>query len=194
MKVFLATTSSLKSNILKKVGIKHSLKESDFDEESIDEKDVYEYVKKLAKGKADSVYDKIDKGLIIGLDGVCYVDSKILEKPKSIEEAKNFIRLCKNNTSKVIVGLAIINKYIDEVIVKTVETSITLRDISEEDINYYIENEEDAMYVSGFVLEGVISNFLEKIEGSFYNILGVPVEVIYEYINSKGYYLKDLED
>lgn len=194
MKVFLATTSSLKSNILKKVGIKHSLIESDFDEESIDEKDVYEYVKKLAKGKADSVYDKIDKGLIIGLDGVCYVDSKILEKPKSIEEAKSFIRLCKNNTSKVIVGLAIINKYIDEVIVKTVETSITLRDISEEDINYYIENEEDAMYVSGFVLEGVISNFLEKIEGSFYNILGVPVEVIYEYINSKGYYLKDLED
>ena len=194
MKVFLATTSSLKSNILKKVGIKHSLIESDFDEESIDEKDVYEYVKKLAKGKADSVYDKIDKGLIIGLDGVCYVDSKILEKPKSIEEAKSFIRLCKNNTSKVIVGLVIINKYIDEVIVKTVETSITLRDISEEDINYYIENEEDAMYVSGFVLEGVISNFLEKIEGSFYNILGVPVEVIYEYINSKGYYLKDLED
>lgn len=194
MKVFLATTSSLKSNILKKVGIKHSLIESDFDEESIEESNVYEYVKKLAKGKADSVYDKIDKGLIIGLDGVCYVDSKILEKPKSIEEAKSFIRLCKNNTSKVIVGLAIINKYIDEVIVKTVETSITLRDISEEDINYYIENEEDAMYVSGFVLEGVISNFLEKIEGSFYNILGVPVEVIYEYINSKGYYLKDLED
>lgn len=194
MKVFLATTSSLKSNILKKVGIKHSLIESDFDEESIKESNVYEYVKKLAKGKADSVYDKIDKGLIIGLDGVCYVDSKILEKPKSIEEAKSFIRLCKNNTSKVIVGLAIINKYIDEVIVKTVETSITLRDISEEDINYYIENEEDAMYVSGFVLEGVISNFLEKIEGSFYNILGVPVEVIYEYINSKGHYLKDLED
>ena len=50
------------------------------------------------------------------------------------------------------------------------------------------------MYASGFVLETILSNFIDKIEGSYYNILGVPVELIYKYINDMGYNLKDLED
>ena len=48
------------------------------------------------------------------------------------------------------------------------------------------------MYVSGFVIETIISNFINKIEGSFYNILGAPVEKIYFYLKKWGIHLKDL--
>lgn len=194
MKVFLATTSKFKNEILDTVGIKHSMFESSFDENSIKENNVYEYVKKLSLGKANSVIDKVDDGLIIGLDTVVYADNKVLEKPKDPKEAREAIEMCKNNITSVITGIAIVNTKTKKIINDYCETKVTLRDIEPVDIDYYIGNEPNIMYVSGFVIETIISNFIDKIEGSYYNILGVPVEIIYKYINNMGYNLKDLED
>lgn len=194
MKVFLATTSKFKNEILDTVGIKHSMFESSFDENSIKENNVYEYVKKLSLGKANSVIDKVDDGLIIGLDTVVYADNKVLEKPKDPKEAREAIEMCKNNITSVITGIAIVNTKTKKIINDYCETKVTLRDIEPVDIDYYMGNEPNIMYVSGFVIETIISNFIDKIEGSYYNILGVPVEIIYKYINNMGYNLKDLED
>ena len=194
MKVFLATTSKFKNEILDTAGIKHSMFESSFDENSIKENNVYEYVKKLSLGKANSVIDKVDDGLIIGLDTVVYADNKVLEKPKDPKEAREAIEMCKNNITSVITGIAIVNTKTKKIINDYCETKVALRDIEPVDIDYYMENEPNIMYVSGFVIETIISNFIDKIEGSYYNILGVPVETIYKYINNMGYNLKDLED
>lgn len=194
MKVFLATTSEFKNKLLDIVHIKHYKIDSDFDEKKIVCNDVYEYVKSLSLGKASSVIDKVDNSIIIGLDTIVYVDGEILEKPKDINEAKRYIEKCKNNTTSVITGICIINKYTNEVISDYKETFVTLRDISNKDIKYYLKNEKDILNVSGFVIETIMSNFIEKIEGSYYNILGVPVETIYKYLNDMGYSLKDLED
>lgn len=194
MKVVLATTSKFKNEIMDKVGIKHSMIDSNFDEDLVNEKDVYEYVKKLALGKASSVKDEVENSIIIGLDTVNYVDGVIQEKPIDLNEAKNNIVMCKNNTTKVITGICIINQKTNEVIKDYSETLVTLRDIEDTDIDYYIENEPDTMYASGFILETILSNFIDRIEGSYYNILGVPVETIYKYINEMGYNLKDLEE
>jgi len=193
MKVVLATTSKFKNQIMDTVGIRHSMIESDFDEDLVNEKDVYEYVKKLALGKASSVKDKVNNSIIIGLDTINYVDGIIQEKPKDLTDARKNIEMCKNNTTKVITGICIINQNTNDVISTYAETKVTLRDIDDIDIDYYMENEPDIMYASGFILETILSNFIDKIEGSFYNILGVPVEVIYKYINDMGYNLKDLE-
>ena len=193
MKVVLASTSKFKSKIFDTVGIKHSMVESDFNENLINEENVYEYVKKLALGKANSIKDKVDNSIIIGLDTIVYANEIVLEKPKNIDEVRKSIDLCKNNTTSVITGICIINQNTNEVISEYCESKVTLRDISEDDINYYIENEPNIMYSSGFVIETIMSNFIEKIEGSFYNILGIPVETIYKYVNNMGYNLRDLE-
>ena len=63
------------------------------------------------------------------------------------------------------------------------------RNYGKEDIDYYLKNEKDALYVSGFVIEGMMSNYINKINGSFYNILGVPVEEIYKNLKKMGYNL-----
>ena len=193
MKLILTTTSKFKKEILDKVGIKHIQIDNNYEENIIDYVDVYDYVKKLSFGKASSIKDKFNGGIILGLDTVVYANDKILEKPISLDDARNNILICKNNTSKVITGLTLINLYNNEIITDVVETSVSLRDISDIDIDYYFENEKDAMYASGFIIETIMSNFIEKYEGSFYNVLGMPVETIYKYINKWGYYLKDFE-
>lgn len=192
MKLVLASTSKFKSEILNKVKLKHLVLENNFDESTLKCDDVYEYVMNLAYGKANSIKYKKDSA-ILGLDTVLYVNNKILEKPKDIEEAKENIRISSNNISKVITGICLINTNTKEVVKDYQETLIELNNISEEDIEFYIKNEKDALYVSGFVIESVLSNFIKKIDGSYYNILGIPVEKIYSYLLKWNIHLYDLD-
>lgn len=193
MKLILASTSKFKNKILDQVSMHHDNIESDFDEINVKNNNVYEYVKTLSLGKAKSIENKVKEGIILRLDTIVYVDNQIIEKPHSLEEARNNLKLSSGKTSSVITGIAIINKYTNEIIPDYQETKITLNEICDEDINYYIENEPGAMYTSGFVIESVVSNFIKNINGSFYNILGVPVEKIYDYLLKWNIHLKDLE-
>ena len=191
MQLVLASTSSFKSNVLKQACIKHIKKDSNYIEVKQDNEDVYEYVKRLSLEKARSV--DISDSIVLGLDTVVVIGNKILEKPESIHEAKENLRLCSNNTFKVITGIALINQMNNELVSDYQETFITLNKIDECDIDYYIENDSNVLYASGFTIETVVSNFINKIEGSFYNILGIPVEKIYEYLLKWNIHLKDLD-
>ncbi len=193
MKLMLASTSKFKSEILSKVHLNHECVKSNFVEELDNRDDVYEYVKALSLGKAsNAICDKNDN-IIIGLDTVVYINGKVMEKPKSIEEAKENILLTMGKTSEVVTGITIINNNTKEIITDYQITKISLRKIKEEDINYYLENEKGIMHASGYIIETILSNFIEKIDGSYYNILGIPVEKIYYYLEKMGYSLKDLQ-
>ena len=88
MKLILASTSKLKNEILDKVRMKHESINSDFEEKSSNKNNVYKYVKDLSFGKAKSVEEKVGQAIILGIDTIVYANEKILEKPKSLEEAK----------------------------------------------------------------------------------------------------------
>ena len=126
MKLILASSSKFKREILDNVGIKHISVDSKYDEDISDYIDVYDYVKKLSLGKANSVINEFNEGIILGLDTVVYVDDKIIEKPNSMDEARNNIYLCMNNSTKVITGITLINLYNNEIITDYVESIVKL--------------------------------------------------------------------
>lgn len=192
MKLYLATTSKFKSKILKKVGMKHECIESNFNEDVLIE-NPYKLVKYLSKGKAESISKKVSGGIVVGLDTIVYLNNKIYEKPKNIEEAKNNLKECSNQTVSVITGITVIDICNDNEFSEYQETKVKFSNISDEDVQYYIDNEPDVMYASGFIIETIASCFIEKIDGSFYNILGVPAEKIYKILKKLGYQLKDFE-
>ncbi len=191
MKITLASTSKFKNQILDTVKIKHNQIAPNCEEYS-QYKDPYEYVKDIANQKLDSV-SNFNTDILISLDTIVLINNKIVEKPKTIEEAKQNLRDSSNNTSKVITGIAMLNKITNEKIIDYQETLITFNQIDEEDIEFYIKNESDAMYASGFIVETICSNFINKIEGSYYNILGVPVEKIYEILKNWDIKLKNID-
>ncbi len=194
MKLILASTSNYKSKLLNQTKLKHIQIESNFDEKTIKNNNVYEYVKELSLQKALSIKDKVKTGIILGMDTVVFVDNQTLEKPKDKNEIRKFLKMCSNNTTEVITGITLINKKTNEIITDYTITYVTLRNLSDEDIDFYIKTEKDALNVSGFIIETSISNFIEKIEGSFFNILGAPVETIYKYLQKWNISLKDLEN
>lgn len=192
MEIVLASTSKFKSDILSRCHIKHKCMSIDYEENS-NESNYIEYVKELALGKAECLRDKVN-GIIIGIDNVVVVDDKIIEKPKSIEEARSNLVNSSNKVSKVVSGLAIIDTINNKIINTYQETLVYMNEISEDDIDYYLNNEEGIMYAAGFIIENIASNFINKIDGSYYNILGVPVEKIYEILKDMGYSLKDVNE
>lgn len=189
--ITLASTSKFKSAILSQVKLKHVCMASACEEISHQE-NPYEYVKDLAYNKANSLKNKVKSDIIIGLDTIVLINDKIVEKPKSLAEARENLINSSNNSSKIITGICIINQNTKETIIDYQESTIYLKNITTEDIDFYLANEPDIMYSSGFIVENIASNFIDKIEGSYYNILGAPVEKIYEILNSMNIYLKDI--
>lgn len=191
MKITLASTSKFKNQILDTVHLKHDQVSPNCEEIS-HYKDPYDYVKDIANQKLESI-SNYNTDILISLDTIVLINNKIVEKPKTIEEAKDNLRNSSNNTSKVITGIAMLNKTTNEKVITYQETLVTFNEIAEEDIEFYTENEKDAMYASGFIVETICSNFINKIEGSYYNILGVPVEKIYEILKKWGIKLKNID-
>ena len=100
MKITLASTSKFKNQILDTVHIKHD-KISPKCEEKSNYKDPYEYVKDIAKQKLDSVTN-YQTDILISLDTIVLINDKIVEKPKTIEEAKANLRNSSNKTLKIV--------------------------------------------------------------------------------------------
>ncbi|MEG0021795.1 MAG: Maf family nucleotide pyrophosphatase [Bacilli bacterium] len=192
MKLYLASTSKMKSDILNKVCLNHSCISIEGEEIS-KATNPAEYTMELARNKAYEASRKVETGIIIGLDTIVYRDGLIIEKPKSIEDARNNLSKSQNKTVQVITGISIIDIEKEKVITDHAISKVTLKEIDEIDIDYYMKSEKYVMHASGFVLENTASCFLDKIEGSFYNVLGCPVETIYYNLKKLGYHLEDFE-
>ncbi len=191
MKITLASTSKYKRSILNRVMLKHdSIKP--ICEEKSDRKDPYEYCMDIASQKIFSIEKEVKEGIIIALDCIVLINNKISEKPKSIAEAKQNIKACSNNIAKVITGIAIKNQDANKLINDYQESIVYFKNITDDDIDFYLKNEPGILESSGFIIENIASNFIDHIDGSFYNVLGVPVEKIYSILNEMNIYLKDI--
>ena len=169
MRIILASSSITRRKIMDKLKIKYDIVTSDVEEKSSKE-DPIEYVKELSRNKAESVSKKVSSknSIIIAADSIIYKDGKKYEKPKSIDEVKQNLRELSG-------------------------TDVYFKEISEEDIEWYVKHEENLLKKAGYSLEGIMSLFLERLDGDYYNVLGLPLGKLYKCINEFGYSLKDLD-
>lgn len=194
MKIILASNSKTRKKILDSLNIKYDVIVSD-KEEVADNSDPRKYVEELSKVKAKSVSEKIDRSdvIIIAADSIIYKDSKIYQKPKSIEEAMENLREFSNCKNQGITGVTIIDMSNRRNVTFSYVTDVYFKRICEEDIKWYVKHEKDLLKKAGYSLEGTISLFVEKIEGDFYNVLGLPLGMLYTKLNELGYRLDDFE-
>lgn len=194
MKIILASNSKTRKKILDSLNIKYDVIVSD-KEEVADNSDPRKYVEELSKIKANCVSEKIEDSdvIIIAADSIIYKDGKIYQKPKSVKEAMENLKEFSNSKNQGITGVTIIDKSNMKNITFSCVTDVYFKKICNEDINWYVEHEKDLLNKAGYSLEGIISLFVEKIEGDFYNVLGLPLGMLYTKLNELGYKLKDFE-
>ena len=192
MDIILASGSITRRKIMDSLKLKYEVVVSDYDE-NIQNDNPLEYVEELSYNKAINVKNKKNKeALIIAADSIIYKDGKKYEKPKTIEEAIDNMKELRNDVNQGITGVTIFDTKNNVYKTFSCVTNVYLKDISDEDILWYVNHEEDLLKKAGYSLEGIMSLFVDKIDGDYYNVLGLPLGKIYTAINELGYSLKDL--
>lgn len=177
MEIVLASKSPRRQELLKRIVDNFKIIESNFDEDTIKfNGDIEEYVKSLAIGKALNVRDKAEKNsLIIGVDTVVFYDNKILGKPKNYDDAYSMLSALSGNTHKVYSGVCILDIKKSEVKSFVCETKVKFSKIEKNQIEKYIMSKEPMDKAGAYGIQGLGGIFVEKIDGCYYNVMGLPL-------------------
>ena len=193
MKIILASSSKRRQDILKMIGLKYEVITSNVDEKS-DEIKPDKYVEELSLNKAKSVCNQInDKAIIIGADTIVYFKGKKYEKPKSKEEAFNNLKEMSGSQNFVYTGITIIDLYKNKTITFSSSTVVYFKDISDDEIRWYVDNEKNIFKSCGYVPIGKASIFIDKIDGDYNTLLGISPSIVFEKLKELGYSITDFE-
>ena len=192
MKLILASNSRTRKEILNKVGLKYEVVPSNIEEHS-DKTNPKEYVMDLSKQKAQAVAKIVKEGVILSADSIIYIDSKKLEKPKTKEQAKEMLQNLSGKTNYAVTGVTIIDLYQNKEITFNEVTEVYFDKLTEEEIDWYIDNEEYIFLICGYSIAGKSAIYIPKINGDYYNILGMPISKVYKELKALGYKLSDFE-
>ena len=192
MKLILASNSRTRKEILNKVGLKYEVVPSNIEEHS-DKTNPKEYVMDLSKQKAQVVAKIVKEGVILSADSIIYIDSKKLEKPKTKEQAKEMLQNLSGKTNYAVTGVTIIDLYQNKEITFNEVTEVYFDKLTEEEIDWYIDNEEYIFERCGYSIAGKSAIYIPKINGDYYNILGMPISKVYKELKALGYKLSDFE-
>lgn len=193
MKLILASNSKTRKNIFDMVGWKYEIITSKVEEHS-DSTNPKQYVIDLSKDKANSVASQVkDKALIVAADSIIYMDNKKFEKPKSKEEAFENIKKMSGKVNYAVTGVTIKDLYKNKEISFSDTTDVYFKNVTTQDISWYVENEKYLLNRAGYSIAGKTSIFIDKIIGDYYNILGMPISKLYTKLNELGYTISDFE-
>lgn len=190
-KIILATTSPFRKEAFGFLGLDFITQDSKVKENFPNRPDEpKKLVLELAKRKAEAVAKNYKEGIVIGFDSVVWFNKKILEKPKSRTEAFKRIKACSGKIHYFYTGIYLIDIGTRHSLSRLSKTEITLRDITGEEINKYLNQDKNFTKIAiGFDPWGYYSaSFVSHIKGSYNNYLrGIPLEIIVEMLKEIGY-------
>lgn len=193
MKLILASSSKPRQDLLKMVGLKYEVVKSTIEEHS-ESIDPCQYVIDLSKDKANSVANQItEKAIIISADSIIYMDGKIFEKPKDRDEAFQNMKSMSGKITYGITGVTIKDLYQNKEISFVDTAEVHFKEISDEDIRWYVENDKDILQRSGYSIHGKASFFVDKIVGDYNTVVGISVSKVYSKLQELGYSLSDFQ-
>ena len=151
------------------------------DETRHESEDAVVYVKRLAQTKAEAVAQKIGKGLVLGADTVVVIEGQILGQPKDEEDARRMLRLLNGKWHEVLTGVALVRAgETKKTLVDHQSTRVRFCEMSDEEINWYVSTGEPNDKAGAYAIQGKGGIFIEQIEGDYFNIVGLPIRLVYE--------------
>ena len=178
--IILASKSPRRESIIKKIGLKYKVIPSNVSENIdfyLSPKNLAEY---FSKQKAMKVSEKYKNKIIVGADTIVYLDKTIFGKPKDRHENYKMLKFLSGKTHNVVTGVSIIHK--NKGIQKTFSqiTNVTVSEIPDNQLSYYIDNYSTLDKAGGYGIQDWFSVWIKKIDGCYYNVMGLPLSEFYK--------------
>lgn len=181
LKIILASASERRQELLTRLVDDFEILVSDFDEKSITfNNNISKYVEDIAVNKAENVSNKIiDKdAIIISADTVVSINDNILGKPKDKKDAFNMLKMLSGKTHQVYTAIAVKNLKSGKLLKKTLKTDVEFSNLSDDDINKYIETGEPMDKAGAYGIQGKGGIFVKEIRGCYYNVVGLSINAL----------------
>ena len=191
--LILASTSPRRKDLLSQIGLTFTIVPSDFEEDMSLPLSPDKLTMHLSKEKALAVAKNYPDAVIIGADTVVAIDGAVLGKAHTKEDAQRMLSMLSGKTHQVITGLTVIipagESPTGEQIIESVASinNVTFKPLAGEEIEWYIQTGEPLEKAGAYGIQGLGAMFVEKVEGSYSGIVGLPLEILYEIFRRNDY-------
>ena len=176
MKIYLASSSPRRREMLENLGVDFEVVKAEADERS-DEKDPGKLTELLAKRKAEAAKKVKNDGIIIGCDTVVYANGEILGKPKNEEDAERMIGILAGRRHAVVSGICVICG--EKCVTAHEITYVDFCEMSESEIKKCVRLGAPMDKAGAYAIQGFASLYIKGIEGDYFNVVGMPMNLLY---------------
>lgn len=179
-RLILASKSPRRVQLLRQVGLDFEAIPSRIDESVLSGGSPAEKALKAALAKAMDVARRVKEGIVIGADTIVALNGRIMGKPSSPEEAIEMLSELSGKTHEVLTGVAIVDASTMRTESWVERTLVTFRKLSREEIIDYVRTGEPLDKAGAYGIQGRAAAFVKRIEGCFYNVVGLPLASLIE--------------
>ena len=190
----LASASPRRQEILRNAGLRFVVHPTDIPEVPHPGEAPRAFAERMAREKALAVFRQRPNDTILGADTVVTVEQQILGKPADQADAARMLRLLSGRSHTVITAVCLIsaqpktgNSKLETCFedVRSEATRVTMEPLSDDDIRSYAATDEPMDKAGAYAIQGRASKFIERIEGCYFNVMGLPVALVYRHLRNE---------
>jgi len=176
----LASASPRRAELLRGAGIEFDVTPADVDETVHPGERPDAYVRRVAAAKARAVAARARERVVLAADTTVVIDDIMLGKPVDDNDAKRMLCLLSGRTHDVLTAVAVFRAGMDESLVDVERTEVEFAPLTEFEIDWYVATGEPRDKAGAYAIQGYASRFVTRIDGSYSNVVGLPIALVYE--------------
>ena len=188
-KIILASASPRRREILSLTGLKFRVDPGDYEEDMDSGQEPHKLAKSLSLEKARSVAGKHRNALIIAADTFIVFRGRLLGKPHTAAEARRMLKMLNGREHSVLTGFTIMDTESGQKLSRSVETRVWFRKLGMKELEAYIKSKEPLDKAGAYAIQGLGAAIVKKIEGDFFNVVGLPLSELVEGLKKFGVFV-----
>lgn len=176
--LILASASPRRKELLAQAGFTFEVRAAHLNEDPRPEEDPIAYVTRLAREKAQAVFEAAHRAdaVVLGADTTVTLDNHILGKPEDATDAARMLRLLSGRTHRVMTGVAVVTAQCVEVAAEV--TGVRFLTLSDEEIAAYVATGEPMDKAGAYGIQGLAARWIPRVEGCYFNVVGLPLALV----------------
>ena len=184
MRLVLASASPRRADLLRAAGIRFDVFPVDVDERFHYGEKPEHAVARLAEAKASAAAASHPEAVVLGADTTVVIHGEALAKPANADDAARMLRLLSGRSHDVLTGVCVCSG--SRRLIHVESTRVRMAQMSDAEIAWYVSTGEPFDKAGGYAVQGLASRFIEGIDGSYSNVVGLPISTVYELLKQAG--------
>src|SRR5271166_1896297 len=182
MLLILASASPRRAELLRNAAVDFTVEPAHVAEQPFPNEKPVDYAQRLARDKARAVFARNADSAVLGADTVVVVDEHLLEKPVDQRDAARMLLLLSGRTHQAITGVCLAAPAFERTEAEI--TQVVFSPLSEDEIVCYVQTGEPMDKAGAYAIQGIASRWIERIEGCYFNVVGLPVPRVYRMLKA----------